>query len=127
MGCVNIEGWNLDGITAKVTVRLSDRYNNPVPDNTAVTLHTEGGQIGGSCLTATTLLNGAGVCSVTFVSQNPRPADGRITILATAIGEESFIDNDADGIFNNTDIPLEIGEPFRNDNENVDAMLMQTM
>ena len=117
MECVNIEGWNLTGTTTQVTVRLSDRYNNPVPDNTAITLHTEGGQIGGSCLTATTPADGAGVCSVTFVSQNPRPADGRITILATAIGEESFIDNDADGFFNNTDIPLEIGEPFRDDNE----------
>ena len=117
MECVNIEGWNLTGTTTQVTVRLSDRYNNPVPDNAAITLHTEGGQIGGSCLTATTPADGAGVCSVTFVSQNPRPADGRITILATAIGEESFIDNDADGFFNNTDIPLEIGEPFRDDNE----------
>jgi hypothetical protein len=117
MGCVNIEGWNLDGTTTDVTVRMSDRYNNPVPDNTAVTLHAEGGQIGGSCLTTTTPADGAGVCSVTFVSQNPRPADGRISILATAIGEESFIDNDADGFFNNTDVPIEIGEPYRDDNE----------
>ena len=32
---------------------MSDRYNNPVPDGTAVTLNAEGGQIGGSCQTAT--------------------------------------------------------------------------
>jgi hypothetical protein len=124
MECVNIEGWNLDSVTTKVTVRMSDRYNNPVPDGTAVTLNAEGGQIGGSCLTATTLLNGAGVCSVTFVSTDPRDnptiatGDGRVSILATAIGEESFVDADSDGIFNNADSPLEIGEPFRDDNEN---------
>jgi hypothetical protein len=61
---------------------------------------------------------------VTFVSSEPRDnptiatGDGRVSILAFAIGEESFIDADADGIFNNADIPLEIGEPFRDDNEN---------
>ena len=124
MECVNIEGWNLDGVTTEVTVRMSDRYNNPVPDGTAVTLNAEGGQIGGSCQTITTPTAGAGVCSVTFVSQDPRDnptiatGDGRVTILATAIGEESFVDADSDGIFNNADSPLEIGEPFRDDNEN---------
>jgi len=118
MSCVNIEGWSRDGETSDVTVRLSDRYNNPVPDGTAVTLNAEGGQIGGSCQTTTTPANGAGVCSVTFVSQDPRPTDGRVSILAFAIGEESFIDADADGIFNNADTPIEIGEPFRDDNEN---------
>ena len=117
MGCVNIEGWLLTGLTTDVTVRMSDRYNNPVPDGTAVTLNAEGGQIGGSCQTATTPSSGGGVCTVTFVSQDPRPADGRVSVLAFAIGEESFIDVDADGFFNNADVPLEIGEPFRDDDE----------
>ncbi len=121
MECVNIEGWNRDGETTKVTVRMSDRYNNPVPDGTAVTLNAEGGQVGSNCQTATTPADGAGVCSVTFVSQDPRPADGRISIIAFAIGEESFIDADADGVFNNADTPLEIGEPFRDDNESTAA------
>jgi hypothetical protein len=124
MACVNIEGWNLDGVTTDVTVRMSDRYNNPVPDGTAVTLNAEGGQVAGSCVTATTPSDGAGVCTVTFVSQDPRDnptiatGDGRVSILATAIGEESFVDADSDGVFNNADSPLEIGEPFRDDNEN---------
>jgi hypothetical protein len=118
MGCVNIEGWDLDGTSTPVTVRMSDRYNNPVPDGTSVTLNAEGGQIGGSCSTTTTPSDGGGVCSVTFVAQNPKPANGRVSIIAFAIGEETFIDADADGIFNNADTPLEIGEPFRDDNEN---------
>ena len=91
--------------------------NNPVPDGTAVTLNAEGGQIGGACQTTTTPSDGGGVCTVTFVSQDPRPADGRVTVIAFAIGEETFVDQNADGIFNNMDTPLEIGEPFRDDDE----------
>jgi hypothetical protein len=123
MECVNIEGWARDGITTEVTMRMSDRYNNPVPDDTTVTFSAEGGQVGGACQTATTPTNGGGVCSVTFVSQDPRPADGRVSILATAIGEESFIDADSNGRFGVGDTEFAIGEPFRNDNENVDGML----
>lgn len=115
---VNIEGWNIDGVSVQTTIRLSDRFNNPVPDGTAVTFTTEGGQIGGSCLTATTPTDGAGVCSVVFVSQAPRPADGRVTILASVIGEESFTDLDGNGRFNGSDIPQNIGEPFQDDDEN---------
>ena len=123
MECVNVEGWNRDGETTEVTVRMSDRFNNPVPDGTAVTFSAEGGQIGGSCLTETTPADGAGVCSVTWVSQAPRPADGRVSIMATAIGEESFTDIDSNGRFNGADVEAAIGEPFRNDNENVDGMM----
>ena len=60
---------------------------------------------------------------MTYVSQDPRPADGRVSILAFAIGEESFLDGNADGIFNTglppapADVPIEIGEPFRADDE----------
>jgi hypothetical protein len=117
LGCVNLEAWGFDGVATNVTVRMSDRYNNPVPDGTAVTLTTEGGQVGGFCQTETTAL-GAGVCSVIWVSQAPRPFDGRVSIIATAIGEESFIDLDSNGQFNGNDAAISIGEPYRDDNEN---------
>lgn len=115
--CVNVEGWSIDGLTSRTTMRMSDRFNNPVPDGTAVTFTTEGGQIGGSCQTATTGAGG-GVCSVDWVSQNPRPADGRVSVLATAIGEESFTDLDSNGRFNGADFEEAIGEPFLDENEN---------
>lgn len=83
---LNLEGAEFDGMTTPVTIRTADRFNNPVPDGTAITFTTEGGAIPGSCVTS------AGSCTVTFTTQNPRPADGRATILATAIGEESFSD-----------------------------------
>jgi hypothetical protein len=41
-----------------------------------------------------------------------------VNILATAIGEESFIDQDSNGQFNGNDQSLAIGEPYRDDNEN---------
>lgn len=97
METLNPETWSIDGVTVPVTVRLAERFNNPVPNGTAVTFTAEGGSIGGSC----TITDG--VCSVNWVSQNYRPADGRVTIMASASGEESFMDTDGDGTFGNND------------------------
>jgi hypothetical protein len=88
----NIEGWNIDGTTSVLTARLADHFNNPVPDGTAVNFTSEGGAIVGSCSTI------SGACSSTFTSQNPRPPNGRVTVLAYAVGEESFIDLNGNGL-----------------------------
>jgi hypothetical protein len=120
VSCQNIEGWDYDGTIAAVTARLADRFSNPVPDGTAVSFQAEGGSILPQCQTTTTASEG-GVCSVNFRSSNPRPADGRISLLATAIGEESFVDADGNGAFTVGDTfnaSHDIGEPFRDDNEN---------
>ncbi|ABO24092.1 Ig-like domain-containing protein [Shewanella loihica] len=111
---LNPEGWDYDGVEVNITARLADAFNNPVPDGTAVSFTTEGGVIDSSCTTQD------GVCSVKWKSQNPRPtgktlfelgqeptlgADigqpygGRVTILARAIGEESFPDLNGNGRF----------------------------
>jgi len=97
----NPEALNYDGEVVTVTARLADLYNNPVPDGTAVYFTTEGGAIAPQC--ETTL----GACSVTWTSQQPHPIDHRVTVLATAIGHESFKDENGDGFFNDAD-----GEPF---------------
>jgi len=109
----NIEGWNYDGETSDVTVRLADHFNNPVPDGTAVNLRTSGASIPASCVTTD------GACMVKFTSQAPRPANGRCVILAYALGEESFTDLNGNGIYDPasetfTDMP----EPFLDANEN---------
>ncbi|HEU5137821.1 MAG TPA: Ig-like domain-containing protein, partial [Steroidobacteraceae bacterium] len=107
--CQNVEAWNRDGEIVAVTARLSDRFNNPVPEGTAVALQAEGGSIVSQCTTGTG--PSLGRCSVNWTSSNPRPpaspatpADppngiplgdvrpGRAAIFATAIGEESFSD-----------------------------------
>src|SRR5262249_36526965 len=61
------------------------------------------------------------VCSVNFRSSNPRPGDGRVSILATAIGEESFTDTDGNGVFNSGGADAgtyaDLGEPWLDLNE----------
>ena len=111
---LNPEAWVVDGTEVEVTARLADAFNNPVPDGTAVSFTTEGGSIEPACITVN------GQCSVTWFSQFPRPEGktlaeegrvpeeyntmgqkygGRATILATAIGEESFPDLNGNGRF----------------------------
>jgi hypothetical protein len=115
--CQNIEGLDYDGTIATVTARLADRFSNPVPNGTAVSFQAEGGSILPQCQTTTTT-NEGGVCSVDFRSSNPRPSDGRVTVLATAIGEESFNDTNGNGIFDTgVDSFTDLGEPWLDVNE----------
>ncbi|MBV1774635.1 hypothetical protein KSF73_02780 [Burkholderiaceae bacterium DAT-1] len=88
----NIEGWNYDGTTATLTIRLADHFSNPVPDGTVVNFVAQGSSVQPSCQTS------GGVCSVVFTSQELRPTNGRVAVLAYAIGEESFVDLDGDGL-----------------------------
>jgi hypothetical protein len=81
-----------------------------------VTFTAEGGNIQSQCTTATTQTEG-GVCSVNFRSSNPRPNNGRVTLLAKAIGEESFVDANGNGSFDNGETFTDQAEPFRDDNE----------
>jgi hypothetical protein len=116
-----------DGTIATITARLADRFSNPVPNGTAVSFQAEGGSILPQCQTTTTA-NEGGVCSVDFRSSNPRPAGGRVSLLSTAIGEESFIDVDGNGAFTAADtfrmVPSggnpahDLGEPWLDVDEN---------
>jgi hypothetical protein len=115
--CQNIEALNTDGVTVPVTARLADRFNNGVPDGTAVTFTTEGGTIQSQCQTATTITE-SGVCTVNWTSSNPRPSDGRSSLLATSIGEESFVDANGNGTFDNGETFTDDGEAFLDNNEN---------
>jgi hypothetical protein len=119
--CPNVEAWNRDGVQVAVTARLSDRFNNPVPNGTAVTLTTEGGNIQSQCTTTTTSTE-SGVCTVNWTSSNPRPPGGpgqagRSTLLATAIGEETFTDANGNGMFDNGEAFADTAERYRDDNE----------
>src|SRR5260221_2592874 len=116
VGCNNIEGWDYDGVQTPVTARLSDRFQNPVPDGTAVTFHALGGKIGAQCTTSTTATE-TGVCSVNITSQAFRPVDGRIPILAMAIGEESFTDANGNGAFDVGEVFFDTSEAFEDDAE----------
>lgn len=116
--------WNYNNVEVAVTVNLADAFNNPAPDGTAVYFTTEGGSIESPCFTGPDV---PGSCSATWRSQEPRPGKsdsdysidrilcrglsgaaeyecitgraGRVTILATALGNESFIDTNGNGVY----------------------------
>ena len=109
----NVLAAGVDGDIATVTARLVDRVGNPVPDGTVVSFISEGGRIIPSCATAN------GQCSVEFSTQNPRPVDDRISVMAYVEGDKSYIDRDGDNQFSAGDIlTRNIGDFFRDDNEN---------
>lgn len=108
--------WEYDGVESTANIRLADAFNNLVPDGTAINFTTSGGAIDPSCVTK------GGVCTVKWRSQVPRPTSnipftvssdlrivcpnapaecrsGRVKILATAIGNESFIDKNGNGLY----------------------------
>ncbi|MCH4246740.1 MAG: Ig-like domain-containing protein [Acinetobacter populi] len=105
---------DIDGDTATITAMLADRNGNSVPDGTVVNFVTEGGKVDGSCSTSD------GQCSVTIRTQNPRPADGRVSVLAYVEGDKSYTDVNGDNTYTiGTDkLTSNIGSFFRDDNEN---------
>ena len=129
--CQNVEAWDNDGVIVPVTVRMVDRFNNPVPDGTAANFRTTLGGIDSQCLTQTTTTE-SGVCSVNWRSQLPRSVNGvvngRSPLLVTATGEESFKDQNGNGVFDDGDTtPFtpsttkawdDIAEPYLDQNEN---------
>ena len=137
----NCEGWDFDQTCSYVTTTLGDHFGNPAPDGTAVNFTTEGGIIDASCVTGSLLTPppdllppgstpvgqttnskvgpGSGTCSVVLRASSPRPADGRVTVLAYAAGEESFVDNNGNNVFDTGDTFADKSPNiFRDDNEN---------
>lgn len=163
-GFVVENGFTMDGIERNITVRMADKFNNPVPDGTSAVFTTEYGAIDPSCETG--MRNGervtnttprTGECTVLWTSGEPRyptldrnlnsirtidnpegydcpshngstgpcPDDlgpvrgGRSTILVTAIGEESFIDRNGNGVMDEDEQDLfsNMPEAFIDHNE----------
>jgi hypothetical protein len=113
----NIEGQNVDGSGTTITARLADRQGNAVQDGTIVNFTTSGGQVASSCATAK--IAGISQCSVVWQSQNPRPANGRVSVLAYAVGNKTFSDTNQNNSFDpGVDTLFDIGDPYRDDNEN---------
>ena len=115
---LNPEFRDHDGNKTVLTAFLADHFRNPVPDGTVVNFTTEGGSIVGSCATVNSS------CSVPMTSQAIRPVNGRVTVLAYAVGEESFIDLNGNGVADSlaemidiNGISTDMPEAFRDDNE----------
>ena len=103
-GSRNIEGYNIDGTPNTYQIIAADRSGNPVPAGTSINFVTEGGQI--EAIKQTQLVNGIARTTANFVSAEPRPVDGRVTITAYALGEESFLDLNGNNAY-------DLGEPFQ--------------
>ena len=103
----------IDGDTATITARMVDRTRNPVPDGTVISFVSEGGKVEPNCSTV------QGVCSVTLTTQEPRPLDNRVTVLAYVEGDKSFTDLNGDNLYTKGVDRLlsNIGSFFRDDNE----------
>lgn len=123
--CPNVEAYTIDGVVVPINVSLADRYGNPVLDGTAVSFFTDGGKVGPVCNTS----GGTGACTVDWTSEDPRPlptsnepstsaAPGRVMVLATALGEESFTDEAETGFYQSGDPFINLGDPYDDANEN---------
>jgi len=109
----NCEGWDINQVCSEVEVMAGDHFSNQVPDGTVINFTSEGGIVEDSCATA------GGKCKVKLYSANPRPANGRLTVMAYMIGEESFTDLNGNNVYDAgepfTDLKPDI---FRDDDEN---------
>jgi hypothetical protein len=113
-----VEGFDIDGATTEITVFAADRLGNPVPAGTVVSFVASHGLVGtfvsstttgivsntttGTVTTAVTsivsdskgscTLDATSSCRVQLKSAGVRPTTGRLSVLAYADGEETFVD-----------------------------------
>ncbi|WP_338414886.1 Ig-like domain-containing protein [uncultured Sphaerotilus sp.] len=109
----NPNGMYRDGTSTAIRVQLNDRFGNVVADGTSISFVSEGASVIPSrCKTA------SGVCTVNFVSSEFRPANGRVTVLAFAQGEEAFDDTDGNNLYTLGERFNDLGPIFIDKNEN---------
>ena len=111
--------------SVNITVNLADRQGNPVPNGTPVVFVAEGGQINSSNVSSCIVDNGS--CTVRLIGQayrpmgaavgDPRP--GRVTVLAMADGEESFVDANNNNRYDPGELFEDLGRPFMDKNEDL--------
>lgn len=106
---INMEGATADDVLSTINVIASDRSGNPVPDGTTISFWSEGGQIVAQSKTVAPVsgaASGVASASVPFVSADFRPVDGHVTVVAYALGEETFLDQNGNNVW-------DTGEPWQ--------------
>jgi hypothetical protein len=111
---INIEGYNIDNVPNTYTLIAADRSSNPVPIGTTINFVAEGGQIESNKLISQT--NGISQATANFVSAQPKPVDGRVTVVAFALGEESFIDKNGNNVYDSGEEFQDLGNIFKDRN-----------
>jgi 5-hydroxyisourate hydrolase-like protein (transthyretin family) len=111
---INIEGYNVDNVPNTYTLIAADRSSNPVPVGTTINFVAEGGQVESSKLISQ--INGISQATSNFVSAQPKPVDGRVTVVAYALGEESFIDKNGNNVYDSGEEFQDLGNIFKDRN-----------
>jgi hypothetical protein len=113
-----------DGISVTLIATAYDRFGNAVPNGTAMNFTSQCGGVvdaqdsapTGGCET----INGS--CQVEWRSQPGAEtvcANNRVTVMAHALGEEGFVDADADGYYSSGEDFTDNSEAFRDDDESL--------
>lgn len=125
----NLEGLNCNNVQSTFTAFVADRFGNyNILKGTTVSFTTEAGAINTSGTTGDT-----GTTTVTLRTQAPQPVDttpmvgepnytfggrtynprdGWVTVLVRTTGEESFVDNNANGNYSAGEPFTDLTEPF---------------
>ncbi|HVM96359.1 MAG TPA: Ig-like domain-containing protein, partial [Candidatus Acidoferrales bacterium] len=101
---VNVAGRVTSGLQVPISAFLNDRFGNAVPLGTAVAFVSNA-----SSVVNPTTTNALGVATATLLSEQVVPPTGIVTVLGFTLGEESFLDNNGDGRYQQ-------GEPLLVDN-----------
>ena len=91
---LNIAGRVAFGLQNEISVFVNDRFGNAVPPGTAVNFVTNGASVVGPSPTDTN-----GVAKATLLSEGEVPPTGIVTVMAFTRGEEGFLDNNGNGVF----------------------------
>jgi hypothetical protein len=122
VGKFAIRGFNFDGEETSITMSLADRQGNPVPDGTAVNFVTEGGvMIPPVCTTGS--VAGNSQCTVNIRTQNPRPTNGLVSILAFVPGEEDFVDANFNNVYDCGESFTDLGTAYRDDTATANGVI----
>jgi hypothetical protein len=106
---LNVAGRVAFGLEDPISVFVNDRFGNAVPPGTAVNFTSNGASV-----VSPTTTNANGVASATLITEGEIPPSGIVTVLAFTRGEEGFLDNNGNGIFDGGDTIStdDVFEPF---------------
>ena len=111
---LNISGRVRLGIRDRISVYVNDRFGNAVPQDTTVSFMTNGASV-----VAPTPTGVDGEATANLISEGGvLPPDGIVTVLASTRGEEAFVDENGNGIYDDGESFTDVAEPFIDVNGN---------
>lgn len=91
---LNVPGRVLFGVQDPISAFVNDRFGNAVPPGTAVSFLSNGASVVNQTGT-----DANGVAKATLLTEEEIPPTGIVTVVAFTRGEESFHDNNGNGVF----------------------------